>query len=359
MRKTKIPVDTISPDLSTWDLNLLNPNLSQIMRSHSSRYFAFITLFISCFNIADLTAQDANSAETSIQSDSETPAAKDKTLTFSINPLQLESQNNADEVSWVDVGESKLLVLNYLAEGAKYQGDILFFAAQGEHPGHLRLVDPLTKQLRALGWKIIVPLLPSEDFPKLSSHKTSQEPIEQQVENNPISDTSEPNSSENQNSAPTLAEPSAVDVEITHHFFENETAYQVFFETGLQNLMASINSDSKNIILAVNQTSAYWALNVDISALGFSHLVILTPQIPAIENPDLSAKFSNQVIPTFAFLPKNRTSNEFSQAFRRKLWTSPILRIDDSDYFGQKVQTEDTQLSRKIDGWVRSTNQNN
>jgi len=311
-----------------------------------------ILLVMICFAMsgAAIAKQDQETPEVTPDTDS----VSNKTpLTFSILLDELELNNTADEALWIDVAENKHLVLTRLANGRKERGNVLLFHSQGENADHVRLIQPLSKQMAQLGWNVFIPNIAVENFPQPSATKNAnQQPVLEKNSAEKISNQEKINSQEKntENSAKKDNVPS--DLHGISYYFNNQQAYQDYFNSLCKAVLEQTDASKKPFVIIANQNAAYWSLSCLNQISQSVPTIFLQPQLPIGVEDNLLTLFAEQKNPVFSFHIKNSLTDPFSDAFKKRVWPSEYQRLNMGMLGTTKLQAENTIIARTITGWV-------
>jgi len=302
-----------------------------------------------CLMVCGLMLSGLLQAEqTQDQSETATTETTEKlSLKYSIPNQQLSQNTKADEILWVDVSSNKHLVLWHRGKSRKERGNVLLLHAQGESAEHLRVIQPLSKQLVLLGWNLFIPNIAQEDFakPVITNEKkqNTEQLTDPQKETNP---TKEQETSQQQTTDEVpKEEKQAV------HFFKNGQDYQEYFSSLYQAIFEQTEIAKLPTIIIANQNSAYWTIkSLDNSKL--TPVIFLQPQLPDGITNDLDKIFALQTNPLFSFHITSKQADVFSKSFRKRLWRSKFQRFNTGMLSSSKVQEEDSVIAKTITGWV-------
>jgi len=276
-----------------------------------------------------------------------TEMTEKSSLKYSISNQQLSQNTKADEILWVDVNSNKHLVLWHRGKSRKERGNVLLLHAQGENAEHLRIIQPLTKQLVLLGWNLFIPNIAQEDFAKPVITNKENEDTEQSGDpEKKTVPTKEQESSQQQTTNETPKEEKQ-----TIHFFKNGQGYQEYFSALYQAIFEQTEIAKLPTIIIANQNSAYWTIkSLDNGKL--TPVIFLQPQLPDGITNDLDKIFALQTNPLFSFHITSKQADVFSKSFRKRLWRSKFQRFNTGMLSSSKVQEEDSVIAKTITGWV-------
>ena len=304
-------------------------------------------LFLIIFSICDLAKSEQSQTQTKSTSESESANNKPK-IAFSASLDRLKQSNTADEVLWIDVGENKHLILKHRTNGRKERGNILLLHAQGENADHIRIIQPLSKQLSKLGWNIFIPSIAIEDFP-ISSFEKHEKKQEKEATN----DTDNiPNSEQSDKSVQNVEDKAATGSNPTNFSFENSKAYQDYFISLCQSIFKQTEVSKQPLIIIANQNAAYWSLECLNLVNRSTPTIFLQPELPQGVQDNLTELFAKQASPIFSFHIKASKKDAFSEAFKKRVWRSGFQRFNIGMLSSTKLQPENTLIARTITGWV-------
>jgi hypothetical protein len=278
-------------------------------------------------------------------------------VTFSVNLNQLASNNAADESFWLEVLGQKSLVLKYRPKGRIPRGNVVLFHAQGEHAGDSRVTGPLATQMSHLGWQVLVPNLPIEDFPSTDSTETveNDENPSQSSAQGSAQSTSETDPDTNQ-SKPAKENSDSTSQQKDgnpERYFNDKSAYQNFIAELIKELKPTIEPKNDPLVFIAIQNSAFWILEPLKTNEDVTQLVLIEPQVPANVERNLEIAFTGQKLPVFTFIQSNDPNGDFVEAFERRWWLSSPQRMNRGVYSQQGIQSEDFQVAKLITGWVK------
>ena len=304
-----------------------------------------ISLFMICFSISSTTnaKQDAVTPEKTSDITSTSISPK---LPFSISLERLEKNITADEAQWIDVGENKHLLLTRRTNGRKERGNVLLLHAQGENADHLRLIQPLSRQLSKLGWNLFIPSIALENFPPL--------PVVQNIENSDSADKDleDDNLESNSLEGNSLESNDSSLLDNKNYYFKNSQAYQDYFGSLCQAIYDQTEIFKQPFIIIANQNAAYWSLSCLNQENKSTPMIFLQPQLPIGVENNLAELFAKQTHPIFSFHIKNSSADPYSNAFKKRVWRSGYQRFNIGMLKTTKLQTENTVIARTITGWV-------
>ncbi|TQV88796.1 DUF3530 family protein [Aliikangiella coralliicola] len=282
-------------------------------------------------------------------------------LSWPVNLDHLDKNNSSDESLWVDAKNEKVLVLKYRSKGRKQRGDIIILPAQGENADHPRVVRPLSVQLSQLGWNVLIPTLPLEDYPEKLIPESPNE-IDNQSDgtedNNPTSESA--SSSATQPPADTTAENSEPTVPMVQKtFFPDAKSYQDFVSQLILEVIAQVEPTTNNLVMIGLQNSSYWMLNSAKNSRRITQVVLISPQQPKNINEPLVSDFEGQYLPLYTFIENSEGSSAFIDALDKKLWQSDIQRMNRNTFTHYKIALEDVRIAKIITGWVESQQKSN
>ena len=315
-------------------------------------------LFLSCNSNAFY-----QQSEQQAQPDQQTsPTSSDVKIKWPTDLQLLEEQNHADDSYWLQLEEEKTLVLKYFAKGKRLRGNVLLLHTQGENPQHIRLIDPLSRQLSRLGWQVWIPTLPLSDFP--ITKPTIQNSNDDSQANPTGSSTNENNSSQapaestpsdpNANPATDTSSTQQSDQESVKGYFETIESYQAFFTQLISQIIGNAAGSQGQFAIVTNQTSAYWILPTVASDQRVNQLIMIAPQLPEGVKTDLEPLFQTQNTPVYTFIDDESNSVEFVKAFQKQLWRSPFQRLNRGMIDNLKYNNEDVTVAKSITGWIDS-----
>ncbi len=245
------------------------------------------------------------------------------TINWSTDQEKLSTNHDADEITWLEVNNIKVLTLEYRAKGRKFRGNIILLHAQGENASHPRLVKPLSIQLSRLGWQVFVPNLPIEDFYTISKRN--------------------------------LTTGSQVTTQTTYEaYFKDSKAYQKHINETINKITPLIKRQAFGSILIGNQNSAHWLLESAKKLPSIKQVVMLAPQLPKNQDNKVKINFEGQFLPIFAFVRNNKHSTLYLNAFEKKLWQSKFQRINRGLMTKNGIKFEDNRIAKSITGWINS-----
>lgn len=311
-----------------------------------------IFLFMIYFGICSPVNAKQDQVAPEKMSDMDSSNNKSK-LTFPILLDELEQNNTADEALWIDVAGNRHLILTRLNNGRKERGNILLFHSQGENSDHVRLIQPLSKQLSRLGWNLFIPNIALENFPqplvtKNSNQQqelpenTSNKLSEQEKTNTEVLKTENNDSKDNDSS----------NLEGASYYFKNSQAYQDYFSSLCQAVLEQTEVSKQPFVIIANQNAAYWSLSCLNQVNQSVPTIFLQPQLPIGVEDNLIELFAKQKNPIFSFRIKSSLTDPFSDAFKKRVWHSGHQRFNIGMLGTTKLQAGNTVIARTITGWV-------
>jgi len=336
------------------------------MLRQKPRLIVFTLLFASVY-FHNLLGAENNPAEDTSQttSDAEQPLL---TPTFSVDLKQLAINNTADDLQWIDSENIKHLLLIHSAKGRKPRGNVLILHAQGENPDHQRFIQPISRQLARLGWKVFIPSFAIENFapqspqtgsPQTGSPQTGSAQTETaQAESKEQTNPTEPVAATDQQQS-TTAEKSQQLSATNHYFFKTSTEYQNYYQKICEAVLQQSEIKNKPLFIIANQNSAYWGLSCLKLLPATSAIIFIEPQLPNGVKNDLEQRFAKYRNPYFSFHAKNTVKDPFMLAFKKQVWRTKYLRFNIGMYSGNKLAIEDNQLAKTITGWLDRQHKNN
>jgi len=278
-----------------------------------------------------------------------TPAGSLEKLSvkFSTSIELLSKNTKADDVLWIDVKSNKHLVLWHRGKGRKERGNVLLLHAQGENAEHIRLIQPLAKQLVHLGWNLFIPNIAQEDFPKPVITNGEKENSDN------LTDTDGKTSPEEQanTSQQETNNKTQTDSKNELFFFKNSQDYQDYFLLLYQAIFEQTEIAKLPTIIIANQNAAYWSLKC-LDNKQLTPIVFLQPQLPDGVSNNLDDIFALQTNPLFSFHLATKNTNIFNTSFKKRLWRSKFQRFNTGMLSSSKLQEEDTVIAKTITGWV-------
>ncbi|MCW9000543.1 MAG: alpha/beta hydrolase family protein, partial [Kangiellaceae bacterium] len=271
------------------------------------------------------------------------PSNANKKIEWPINLQLLEQQSKADDNFWLQLDEEKTLVLKYFAQGKKLRGNILLLHTEGENPQHVRIIDPLARQLSRLGWQVWSPTLPLADYPikkpplqnldsnsqnANSNTQTSGEESENLPNGASSQNENSPQTNTSQNSEQNASNNQAFVGESQDIYFKTIESYQTFFTQLISQIIGDAAGSPGQFAIVANQTSAFWILPTVASDERIDQLIMIAPQLPKGVNAELEALFQSQNGPVYTFIDDESNSQEFIKAFQKQLWKSSYQRLN-------------------------------
>ncbi len=322
-----------------------------------------ILLFIICFALSGSVNSKQDPITPENKTDIKTTSNQSK-LVFSIPLGKLEQNNTTDEALWIDVDKNKHLILIRQTNGRKERGNILLLHAQGENADHLRLIQPLSKQLSRLGWNLFIPNIALESFPQHPAvqNKALQKNNQQQQKNventaNGLSDqeltnASAQNTEKNSTEDTHFQNSNSLPIVSKNYYFENSQAYQNYFNSLCQAVFNQTEVTKQPFIVIANQNAAYWSLPCLNQQNQSMPTIFLQPQLPLDVEDNLAELLAKQKKPIFSFHIKSSSTDPFSNAFKKRVLHSKYQRFNIGMLGTTKLQTENTDIARTITGWI-------
>ncbi len=309
-----------------------------------------VTLCLILFGCYQINAAE----KTTIEADNEKKIVEERQKPeFGTHLPTLQLTNSANKAYWLELNNDKTLILQHEAKGKLYRGSLLLFHAQGENADHPRIVRPLAKQFANLGWQVLIPNMPIEDFPDakadMQATKAKSNPTEG-ADNNQVTKTEDSKEkSSNKKEKPTVSsEPTK-----KSHFYSSSDEYQQFVNHLVTQLIQNA-TPSNNIVLVANQNAGYWILDGIKNANELTQIVLIDPQQPANLSKDLKSGFQNQSLPVYTFISIQDPSSSFMNMENQKLWKNQFKRQNNTLFLRNGIQNENIWMAKTITGWIKS-----
>ncbi len=294
----------------------------------------------------------AKSEETPVanQPSSKKQPVDDKpSMFFSVSLSSLKQNTSADELLWIDVDEHQHLILKHQTNGRKQRGNVLLLHTQGENADHIRLIQPLSKQLTQLGWNIFIPNIARENFPSDSfeQNKTSKGNgnAAKQLSDIPTLESPDTAAQKNDNNVqPALNSENSA--------FQSSRSYQDYYITLCQSILDQTELNKRPYIIIANQNAAYWSLACLNMLDDSTPIIFLHPQLPKGVVDNLAELFVKQTHSIFSFHTNIIGKDTFSKTFKKQLWHSKLQRFNIGMLAPSKLQLENTVVARSITGWI-------
>jgi len=259
---------------------------------------------------------------------------------FSVNLNSLKNRATSEETQWFNVGDDKHLLLIHRAKARKERGHVLLLHAQSENADHLRLIQPLSKQLARLGWRVYIPNIAKEDFPPPKINQKSQT-VNENIDGAPNDD--------NSSTSPT---PDQITASTKEYFFKSMEIYQEYYSTLCQSILEQTDIGEKPLILIANQNSAYWSIQCLNKFSAITPIIMLEPELPKNQPIELETLFAQQTSPLFSFSESYDKKNPFSNAFEKRIWKAKNQRFNVGMLSSSKMNIEDISVAKTITGWI-------
>lgn len=296
----------------------------------------FIILFCCSIGIRVKAEQEAVEIENNL-------STKEIGMRFSVSIQQLRQNTTADEALWIEIANKKHLILKHSTKGRKQRGNVLLLHAQGENADHLRLIQPIAKQLAILGWNIFIPSIALEDFAKPLSLTNKSE----------LNELNQTNASTETVPADASKQTEEIPVEHRNQFaFKDSNDYQQYFVKLCKATIEQMTLSKLPTIVIANQNSAYWAIQCLNSTQQLTHIIFLQPQLPQGITNNLGDIFALQTLPVFSFQSTFRDKDIFATTFKKRLWRSRYQRFNIGMLSSSKIHKENNNIARTITGWI-------
>ncbi|MET1256701.1 DUF3530 family protein [Aliikangiella maris] len=343
------------------------PNV-QIKRLLLFLHKSFLILYLSSLSNTLYAAETADNESNNMAALDSLP----KQPSFSVNQNELARTTKADDQFWIDIEQTKILVLKHWMKTKKKTGNLILLHTNGENAEHLRLVYPLAHQFSQQGWEVYIPNLPLADYPSRALIKSAQpnqtdtdnseeDPATQNTSKNSVSTANnlvnKNTSLENKqtlNDSPNTSTNQMASLEQNKPFFNNQEAYQEFYSLLMQNLLQKIPNENKSLLIVANENSAFWILASLPSLNQVTQISLFHPETPQNLSTDLQTQLSKQTLPYYIFIQDESKSAKFIRSLNQGLWKSEYSRIAHLPYTTSKLEIENITFSKMITGWVKS-----
>ena len=272
-------------------------------------------------------------------------------LSFNVSNNLLEKHSDSEQQIRIDVNGNEHLVMQYPSKGRKQRGNVLLLHAEGESPVNNRLIQPLAKQLSKLGWKLYIPNIAREDYPKLDLARN----IDPGADN--LKGTQETKT--DKNSSKESESTTTTGKEIERYFFEDSITYQNYFVSLCKAIFEQTTILEQPTLLIANQHSAYWSIDCLQHTNEATPIVFLAALLPNLPKNDLDEKFTKQTSSVFSFKLNSSLKDHFSKAFNKQNWISKSQRSNIGMLSSTKLSIEDDSIARSVTGWIEKLRKNN
>jgi len=291
---------------------------------------------------SSLSSQEKNNTNTT---SNELPTIAEENnvkMSFSLPNSSLVNKFTADSHDWFEIDGERHLLLKRKWKGKKERGHVILFHTYGENPDHLRIMQPLPKQLSTLGWSVWMPNIAIPDF---SIERTNQDSKEVTKNNEshstPIdAPTEQPNSiNTNHNSS---------------NYFKTQEAYQAYFLSICTETIKLVSSPDSQIILVANEMASYWSIDCLKQLEKEFPVVFILPQAPENIEDGIDSALSSQNNPLLTFANNKRPKNPLLKSIENKNWGSEKQRLNYTAVSNSKLEIENVIIAKTLTGWTNS-----